>query len=332
MLEIPLLLIAILIIALVFDYTNGVHDSANAIATVVSTKVLSPKQAVLMAAALNLAGAFIGTHVAATVGKGIVNTEMISGCQTLILAALLAAISWNLLTWYWGLPSSSSHALIGGLMGAAIMYKGWDTLNYTSILWKVIMPLFLSPVAGFIGGYILMLCVAWLTYKHKPARTNKAFKKLTIISGGFMALSHGSNDAQKTMGIITLALFIFHQIPTVDVPIWVKLCCALAMMVGTMSGGWKIIKTMGNKIFKMEPVHGFSAQTSATFVISTASMFGAPISTTQVISTSILGVGASKRFSAVKWDVAANMVVAWVFTIPVSAIIGAGIFYLINLL
>jgi PiT family inorganic phosphate transporter len=330
--DIPFLLIAIVIIALVFDFTNGVHDSANAIATVVSTKVLSPMQAVSMAAILNLAGAFIGTHVASTVGKGIVNPEMIAGCQILILAALLAAIVWNLITWYLGLPSSSSHALIGGLMGAAITYKGWDTLYYSSIINKVVLPLFLSPVIGFIGGYFLMVITAWLSHKLRPGRANKIFRKLTILSGGFMALSHGSNDAQKTMGIITLALFIFHQIPTIDVPVWVKLTCALAMMMGTMNGGWKIIKTMGNKIFKMEPVHGFAAQTSASFVISLASVVGAPISTTQVISTSILGVGASKRFSAVKWGVALNMVVAWFLTIPASAVVGAGIFWLLEII
>lgn len=328
--DIPILLVLIVVIALVFDFTNGVHDSANAIATVVSTKVLSPLQAVSMAAMLNLLGAFIGTHVAATMGKGIVNPEMIADCQVLILAALLAAITWNLITWYLGLPSSSSHALIGGLMGAAIAYKGWGTLYYGSIINKVILPLFFSPAIGFVGGYLIMLGLAWLTFRLKPRRTNKIFRKLTILSGGFVALSHGSNDAQKTMGIITLALFMFHQIPTIDVPVWVKLVCALAMMAGTMNGGWKIIKTMGSKIFKMEPVHGFAAQTSASLVISMASVFGAPISTTQVISTSILGVGASKRLTAVKWGVAMNMVVAWLLTIPASALVGAGIFWIVQ--
>ncbi len=328
--NIPILLIIIIIIALVFDFTNGVHDSANAIATVVSTKVMTPAQAVIMAAILNLVGAFIGTHVAATIGKGIVNTEMIAGCQTLILAALLAAIVWNLFTWYLGLPSSSSHALIGGLMGAAIAYKGWSTLHYASILHKVILPLFLSPVFGFIGGYMIMLLIAWITYRLKPKIMNTMFRRLTAITGGLMALSHGSNDAQKTMGIITLALFLFHMIPSIDVPAWVKITCALAMMTGTMNGGWKIIKTMGNKIFKMEPVHGFAAQSSASLVISIASSIGAPISTTQVISTSILGVGSSKRLNAVRWGVAGNMVIAWVFTIPCSGLIGAGMFWLME--
>jgi len=329
--DIPLLLILIILIAVVFDYTNGVHDSANAIATIVSTKVMSPKAAVMMAASLNLVGAFIGTHVASTIGKGIVNPEIIAGCQPLILAALLGAILWNLITWYLGLPSSSSHALVGGLIGAAIAYKGWDTLQYDSILDKIILPLFLSPLSGFIGGYLLMLATAWITCRLNPRKMNKLFRRLQVIAAGFMAMSHGSNDGQKTMGIITLALFLFHQIPTIEVPIWVKLICALAMAVGTANGGWKIIKTMGKKIFKMGPIHGFAAETSSSLVIISASMLGAPISTTHVFSASILGVGSSKRFSAVKWGVAGNMVVAWVLTLPASALVGMVCFYLIDL-
>ena len=328
--DIPILLILIILIAVAFDYTNGVHDSANAIATIVSTKVLSPKQAVIMAATLNLAGAFIGTHVAMTIGKGIVNPEIIAGCHTIILAALLGAITWNLITWYFGLPSSSSHALVGGLVGAAIAYKGYGSLQIGSIVDKVIIPLFMSPLAGFAGGYLLMLALAWLTFKLKPKIMNKMFRRLQVFAAAFMALSHGSNDGQKTMGIITLALFLFHQIPAVEVPIWVKIICALAMAIGTANGGWKIIKTMGKKIFKMEPVHGFAAETSSSLVIIIASAFGAPISTTHVFSASILGVGSSKRFSAVRWGVAGNMVFAWVLTLPASAIVGMICFYGVN--
>jgi len=326
-----LILIIIVIIALAFDYTNGAHDSGNAIAPLVSTKVLDPKLAVLMAAVLNLAGAFIGTEVASTIGKGIVNPDLIAGEIGLILAALLGAIFWNILTWVLGLPSSSSHGLMGGLMGAAIAYQGWDSLSYTSIIDKIITPLFLSPVLGFIGGYLLMLIIAWITYRCRPHKMNKLFKRLQIFSGGFMALSHGSNDAQKTMGIITLALFISNTIPTFEVPFWVKIACALAITLGTATGGWKIIKTMGNKIFKMEPIHGFASQTSASLVIIGASLVGAPISTTHVMSSSIMGVGSSRRASAVRWNVAGSMVFAWFVTIPASAIVGALCYYVISL-
>lgn len=329
--DIPFLLILIIVIAIVFDYTNGANDSANAIATIVSTKVMSPKAAVLMAATLNLAGAFLGTEVATTIGKGIVNPEIIAGCQPIILAALLGAILWNLITRYLGLPSSSSHALIGGLIGAAIAYKGWGTLHFSSIVDKVILPLFLSPLSGFAGGYLLMLLLAWITFKMHPKTMNRLFRRLQIFAAAVMALSHGSNDGQKTMGIITLALFLFHMIPAVEVPFWVKLTCAMAIASGTASGGWKIIKTVGKKIFKMEPVHGFAAETSSAMVIITASLIGAPISTTHVFSSSILGVGSSKRVSAVKWGIAGHMVVAWVLTLPASAVVGMICFYVIRL-
>lgn len=323
-----MMLVAIVALALFFDYTNGAHDSANAIATIVSTKVLSPKIAVLMAATLNLVGAFMGEHVAKTMGSGIVNAEVVAGCQGIVLAALIGAILWNLLTWYLGLPSSSSHALIGGLIGAAIAYSGFEALNFVSILRKVIIPLVLSPLAGFLGGYLIMVLLSWLFHKAKPRKVNSLFRKLQIVSSAFMATSHGQNDAQKTMGIITLALFLSHQIPEIHVPLWVKISCALAMGLGTATGGWKIVKTMGHKIFKLEPVHGCAAETAAAIVITGASHFGAPISTTHVISTAVLGVGASKRLSAVRWGVAGNMVVAWVITIPASGLV-AGLSFLL---
>ncbi|MHC1730376.1 MAG: anion permease [Syntrophobacteraceae bacterium] len=324
MLEIPLLLIVVIAVALAFDFTNGAHDTANAIATVVSTKVLSPGIAVMMAAFLNIVGALIGTHVAQTVGSGIVHPDMIRGCQALTLAALCGAIAWNLLTWYLGLPSSSSHALIGGLIGASLAYRGAEALNFHSIFNKILMPLVVSPLAGFVAGYLMMLALSWTFHNAHPRKVNKAFRRLQIVSSAFMATSHGTNDAQKTMGIITLALFIGHKLPDLTVPLWVQVACALAMGLGTATGGWKIIKTMGHKIFHMEAVHGFSAETSAAAVISVASSFGAPISTTHVISSAILGVGSSKRLSAVRWGVARRMAVAWLLTIPAAALV-AGI-------
>jgi len=323
MLDWPFLLIVIIVGALIFDYTNGAHDCANAIATIVSTRVLSPGMAVLMAAVLDLTGALVGTKVALTIGTGIVPPELVKGCHGLVLAALLGAIGWNLLTWYLGLPSSSSHGLIGGLAGAAIAFQGWATPNYKSIYHKVILPLVFSPLGGFIGGYLLMLLLAWLCVKARPGRANGAFRKLQLCSSGLMALSHGTNDAQKTMGLITLALFIFGQIPELAVPLWVKWACGLSMALGTATGGWKIIKTMGHKVFKMEPVHGFAAETASALVINLASVAGAPISTTHTISAAVMGVGSSKRFSAVRWGVAGHMVVAWVLTIPAAAALGA---------
>ena len=330
--DIPLLLVAIVLIALVFDFTNGAHDSANAIATVVSTKVLSPRVAVCMAACLNLGGAFLGTEVAQTIGAGIVEPDIVAGCHILVMAALMGAIFWNLLTWYFGLPSSSSHALIGGLIGSAIAYRGWATPSYDSILKKVVLPLVLSPVAGFLMGYLLMLALSWLFMRSHPRTVNNAFKKLQILSSAFMATSHGLNDAQKTMGIIALALLTFHQIPTIHVPFWVTAACSLAMGLGTAMGGWKIVKTMGHKIFKLEPVHGFAAETSASLVIMGASALGMPISTTHTISTTVIGVGASKRLSAVRWGVAGNLVVAWVLTIPASASVAALCFWVLELM
>ena len=328
MLDIPVLLVIIVFVALVFDFTNGAHDCANAIATVVSTKVISPRAAVFMAAVLNLIGALLGTEVASTLGKGIVHTDVVMGSQILVLAALIGAIAWNLLTWYYGLPSSSSHALIGGLIGAAVTHAGFATLNSASILKKIILPMIFSPLAGFAVSYIVMIALMVIFSKVNRSTVNKNFKKLQIISAAFMATSHGFNDAQKTMGVIALALFLFHKIDSIYVPLWVKLSCALAMAVGTALGGWKIIKTMGHRIFKLEPIHGFAAETSAAMVITGASLFGAPVSTTHTITACIFGVGSTKRLSAVRWELAANLAVAWVITIPAAGII-AGLSYLL---
>jgi len=332
MLEIPILLMVIVLVALIFDFTNGAHDCANAIATVVSTKVMSPRNAVIMAASLNLVGALLGEEVAHTLGSGIVNTDMVMGSQALVLAALVGAIAWNLITWYFGIPSSSSHALIGGLMGAAITHAGLTSLNGISIVKKVLLPLVISPLAGFAVSYAVMTAIMLLFWRANRRNVSRYFEKLQILSSAFMATSHGLNDAQKTMGVITLALFLFHQIDTIHVPLWVKLACATAMAMGTALGGWKIVKTMGHKIFKLEPVHGFAAETSAALVITGASLMGAPISTTHTISACVFGVGSTKRLSAVRWGIAGNLIVAWILTIPASAIMASICFYLFKLL
>lgn len=331
MFDVPFLLILIVLAALVFDFTNGAHDCANAIATVVSTKVLTPRVAVGMAAALNLLGAFLGTEVAHTLGSGIVRPDVVMGSHILVLAALIGAIAWNSITWYFGIPSSSSHALIGGLMGAAMAHAGTDALNGMSIVTKVVLPLLISPVAGFAMGLILMGAISIAFFRVNRPLVNRVFRKSQIVSAGFMALSHGLNDAQKTMGVITLALLIFGEIDTIHVPLWVKLACALAMGAGTAVGGWKIVKTMGHKIFKLEPVHGFAAETSAAMVIGCASLVGAPISTTHTITACIFGVGSTKRLSAVRWGIAGNLIIAWVLTIPASAVVGAISFWLLDL-
>ena len=326
--EISLILVVVIGVALVFDFTNGAHDTANAIATVVSTKVLAPGTAVLMAAVLNLVGALLGSEVASTLGKGIVNTDVVMGSTILVLAALVGAIFWNILTWYYGLPSSSSHALIGGLIGAAVTHAGFASLNVASIFKKIILPMLLSPLAGFVVSYLVMTALMLLFSSTNRRTVTKGFKKLQILSAAFMATSHGLNDAQKTMGVITLALVLFNQIDTFYVPFWVKISCALAMALGTALGGWKIIKTMGHRIFKLEPVHGFAAETSASLVITGASLIGAPISTTHTITACIFGVGSTKRLSAVRWELAANLAVAWVITIPAAATM-AGMSYLL---
>lgn len=332
MFEIPLLLILIVLVALVFDFTNGAHDCANAIATVVSTKVVTPRFAVGMAAALNLAGALLGTEVAKTLGAGLVLPEVVQGSHILVLAALLGAIFWNCLTWYFGIPSSSSHALIGGLVGAALAHAGPDALNFAGIVNKVLLPLVLSPLAGFGVGFLIMWLICWIFARVMRSKVNRIFRKMQLVSAAFMATSHGLNDAQKTMGIITLALFIFGEIDEVAVPLWVKLACAMAMAAGTAIGGWKIVKTMGHRIFKLEPVHGFAAETSAALVISGASVLGAPVSTTHTISACIFGVGSTKRLSAVRWTVAGQLVTAWVLTLPAAATVGFCSYWLLHLI
>jgi PiT family inorganic phosphate transporter len=321
-------LIAVVAAAVIFDFINGFHDTANSIATSVSTRVLTPVRAVTMAATLNFVGALISTKVAKTIAEGIVPPGTVTH-TAVILAALIGAIAWNLITWYYGLPSSSSHALVGGVIGAAVVYQGFDVLNLVGLA-EIFGSLLISPLVGFLVGLALMVGLFWAFRRAAPARINKHFRRLQLLSAAFMAFSHGTNDAQKSMGIITLALVVSRHLTTFEVPVWVKLACAVAMGLGTAFGGWKIIQTMGTRIIRLQPVHGFAAETSAAAVIQVASHFGLPVSTTHVISSAIMGVGASKRLSAVRWGVAGNIVIAWVLTPPVAALLGGGAYYIIS--
>lgn len=345
------LLTLVMIVAFIFEYVNGFHDSANAISTVVSTKALSPRHAILYAATLNFAGAFFGTHVAQTIGAGMVTAGSVT--QLVILCALLGAVSWNLFTWCLGLPSSSSHALIGGLLGAAISHaylhldKSYELIlkmpsfrlehpalavvNAHNVLYKVFLPMISSPILGFVVGFCVILVLLKIFYKMRPESLNRLFRKLQLFSSGFLAFSHGSNDAQKTMGIITLSLLTFGVLKeeTFYIPVWVICACAMTLSLGTMTGGWKIIRTMSSKVFKMKPIHGFSVEIASASIIMTASHFGFPVSTTHIISTAIMGVGSMGKVSAVKWGIVKNIVVAWVCTIPVCMALSAGFYFLL---
>lgn len=311
-----LLLIAAVILTLVFDFINGFHDAANAIATVVSTRVMRPGTAILYAGALNFIGALMGTEVAATIGKGLVTASTIS-IHTIIVT-LIAAIIWNLITWYQGLPTSSSHALIGSLLGATYAAAGNESIQWGTVGKKVIVPMFTSPVIGICLGFTLMTILLWMVHRMKLGRINRIFGKLQIVSAGFMALNHGRNDAQKCMGVMALALFLTYPEQDFHVPLWVMVSCAVAMGLGTMSGGWRIIRTLGTKMIKLTPIHGFAAETTASIILGATAHFGIPVSTTQIISTSIMGVGATKRLSAVRWGIVGNIVWAWVLTIPLT--------------
>lgn len=313
-----LLLVLVVGLALVFDFINGFHDSANAIATVVSTKVMKPSTAVIYGAILNFVGAMAGTEVAATIGKGLVEAATIT--LTTVLCTVIAAIVWNLITWWKGLPTSSSHALIGSLLGAtfASSSSGEGNIHWDTVLQKIVLPMFASPVVGLCVGFLVMVALTWIIYRMNLGWINRIFSKLQIFSAGFMAFEHGRNDAQKSMGIIALALILVYPQDHFEIPLWVKLSCAIAMALGTWSGGWRIIHTLGNKLVKLQPVHGFAAETTAGIVIGTASHFGIPLSTTQVISTAILGVGSAKRLSAVRWSVFGNILWAWALTLPLT--------------
>lgn len=345
-----ILLTLVMIVAFIFEYVNGFHDSANAISTVISTKALSPRHAILYAATLDFTGAFFGTHVAHTIGAGMVSADYIT--QLVILSALLGAVVWNLLTWCLGLPSSSSHALIGGLLGAAITHAYFmldksyelilkmpsfrlehpalDVVNGHNVFYKVLIPMVASPVLGFCVGFLVILVLLKIFHKMRPDLLNRLFRKLQLFSSGFLAFSHGSNDAQKTMGIITLSLMTYGVIQdkSFHIPVWVICACALTLALGTMTGGWKIIRTMSSKVIKMKPIHGFSVEVASAGIILTASHFGFPVSTTHIISTAIMGVGSMVKVSAVKWGIVKNIVVAWVCTIPVSMLLSA-LFYIL---
>jgi PiT family inorganic phosphate transporter len=316
------ILIVIIVLAVLFDIANGWHDCANAIATVVSTKVLSPMTAVILAATMNIAGAFLSTAVAKTIGAGIVDPTAIT--DAVIIAALLSAIIWNLVTIVMGLPVSSSHALVGGIAGASVAHGGVAILNIPGIL-KILMSLLISPILGLVIGYLFMRLILRYFGGLAPGTIGKYFGRLQILSSSLMAFGHGSNDAQKAMGIITMALLAAGKINSLEVPTWVILTCALAMGFGTLFGGWKIIKTLGVKMLKLEPIHGFAAETSSTAIIIAASHFGLPVSTTHVVSTAILGVGATKRLSAVRWGIAGKIVMAWILTLPVCIAIAWGL-------
>jgi len=311
-----MMLVLVIVTALVFDYVNGFHDTANAIATCVSTRALSVRAAIIMAAVLNFAGAMISTKVAATIGKGIVDANNVT--QMVVLAGVTGAIIWDLITWYYGLPSSSSHAIIGGIMGAVIAHAGVAALHWTGLK-KIILALLISPVIGTAIGFFFMIALMWAFRNKTPYGLNKGFRKLQVVSAALMAFSHGTADAQKSMGVITMALVSYGYLATFEVPAWVKIACALAMALGTAAGGWRIIKTVGRDFVKLQPVHGFCVETASAGVILGAAAFGMPTSTTHVITSSILGVGLSKRMSAVNWGIAYRILIAWVLTIPASA-------------
>jgi PiT family inorganic phosphate transporter len=319
-------IVVIVIVALAFDYTNGFHDAANAIATSVSTRALTPRVALAMSAVLNLVGAFVATSVAGTVGKGIISPPKGGHGLALVFAALLGAIAWNLITWYFGLPSSSSHALIGGLVGSAIVSgKHWGAVHWRGVVDKVVIPMVISPVIGGVLAFVLMLVILWVFQRNNPHRLNRGFRYLQSLSAAAMSYSHGTQDAQKTMGVIALALVTGGYIHSFYIPAWVKIAAAAAMALGTYSGGWRIMRTLGRRIIQLDPPRGFAAETTSSAVLLTAAHFGAPVSTTHVITSAVMGVGATKRFSAVRWGVAGNIVMAWVVTIPAAAVVAAAV-------
>ena len=318
-------LVLVVILALAFDFINGFHDCANAIATVVSTRVLRPRTAVLYGAILNFAGAMIGTEVAATIGKGLVDKDSIT--MTTIICTCLAAILWNLLTWYRGLPTSSSHALIGSLLGATYFSgtAGWSSIHLDKVGEKVLVPMVASPAIGLATGFVIMLGLTWAVCRLQLSLITRVFGKLQLVSAGFMAVNHGLNDAQKSMGIIALALLLVHPAEDFTVPLWVKVSCAVMMGLGTAMGGWRIIRTLGTRVARLQPIHGFAAETTASLILATTAHFGMPVSTTHVITTSIMGVGATKRLSAVRWGIVGSIVWAWILTLPLTFLLAGGI-------
>jgi PiT family inorganic phosphate transporter len=319
------LLVITIAVALGFDFTNGFHDTANAVATSVSTRALTPRTAVLVAAVANLAGAFVTTAVAKTVGKGIIDSGLAN--EKTVLAAVIGAIVWNLITWWFGLPSSSSHALIGGLIGAALVQSGSKGVEWHGVAHNVAIPGLIAPTAAFFAAFALMLAIYWLFRWLSPGVANRGFRLGQLASGTWVAFTHGANDAQKTMGVIALALYSHHSISSFYIPTWVKIAAAVSIGAGTYVGGWRIMRTLGQRIYGMQPENGFVAQTTAGATIYLATHLGYPLSTTHVISGSVMGAGATKRLSAVRWGVAGNIVLAWVLTIPAAALVAAAIYW-----
>jgi PiT family inorganic phosphate transporter len=323
------LLVVVIVVALAFDFTNGFHDTANAVATSVSTRALSPRLAVLIAAIANLGGAFVTTAVATTIGKGIIDTGLAN--PRTVLAAVLGAIAWNLVTWWLGLPSSSSHALIGGLVGAALAQSGEKGVQWHGLAHKVALPALWSPTVAFIGAFLLLLAIYWIFQWMTPGLANRSFRLGQLVSGTWVAFTHGANDAQKTMGVIALALYAHGSIDSFYVPTWVKIAAGVAIGGGTYVGGWRIMRTLGQRVFQMDPPAGFAAQMTSGAVIYVSTRYGYPLSTTHVVSGAVMGSGATKRLSAVRWGVAGNIVVAWILTIPASAAVAALMWWPIKL-
>lgn len=324
------LTILIVIGALAFDFINGFHDTANAIATAVSTKALKPRHAIIMAAVMNFVGAMTFTGVAKTITKGIVDPFTLENGSVVILAALISAISWNLITWYYGIPSSSSHAIIGSIAGAAIASAGFGAIKYAGFS-KIILALILSPLLAFALGFIVYSIFKVVFKNNNLSKTNRNFRIFQIFTAAIQAYTHGTNDAQKAMGIITMALIANGYVATSDIPFWVQLACATAMGLGTSVGGWKIIKTVGGKIMKIRPVNGVAADLTGATLIFGATTVGLPVSTTHVISSSILGVGSAHRLKGVKWGTAQRMVITWVITLPISATLAGLIYFILDL-
>lgn len=320
-----MIMLIVIILALAFDFINGFHDTANAIATSVSTRAMKPRTAIMMAAVMNFLGAIMFTGVAKTIGGSVADPAKLDNGLEVLVATLLSAIIWNLITWWFGIPSSSSHALIGSLAGAVYVGAGADKLNWSGFT-TIVEGLVFSPIIAFVIGYIIMTILRWIFARRSPHTVNKGFRSMQIVTAAIQSFTHGTNDAQKAMGIITFALVTADFQDHMEVPLWVKLAAATAMALGTSVGGYKIIKTMGTKIFKIEPINGFAADISAASVIFGATLFHLPVSTTHAITSSILGVGAAKRFSAVRWSMAGRIVIAWVITIPIVFVM-AGLIY-----
>jgi PiT family inorganic phosphate transporter len=320
-----ILLVVVIVVGLAFDFTNGFHDTANYVATWVGTRALSPRMAVLVSAGANIAGAFVTTAVAKTVGKGIIDTGLAT--EQTVLAALLGAIVWNLLTWWQGLPSSSTHALIGGLVGAALVQSGSKGVEWHGIWEKVILPGAVSPVVGFAGAFVLLVVLYRIFHRATPGVAHRGFRYGQLVSGTWVAFTHGANDAQKTMGVIALALYTHGSISSFYIPTWVKIAAGLTIGAGTYAGGWRIIRTLGQRIYKMAPEHGFAAQVAAGSTLYLGTHFGFPISTTHVVTGSVMGAGATRRFSAVRWGVAGNIAFAWLLTLPAAALVAAALYW-----